>query len=187
MAEATDAVRKGEALYEQDGVLFYEENNNYELIAALLYVYAVRGKLDVIDFGGALGSTFFRYKKLLASCKPSWEIVEQAHYVDYGKRSIPEITFHHRIDECSQDADVILFSSVLAYLEDPCALFGTCLDKGAEFVIIDETAFSRDDRDVITLQHVPESIHKAVYPLYLFSYSNFRDFVNQKGYEIIWD
>lgn len=187
VAEATQAVRRGEALYEQDSVLFYEQNNNYELIAALLYVYANRNSLRVIDFGGALGSTYFRYRGLLSACNPIWEVVEQAHYVDYGQINVPEIRFNYTIDECDGNADVILFSSVLMYLKDPYATLAECLSKGVEYVIIDETAFSWDDREKIVLQNVPDSIYKAVYPLHLFSYGDFLKFVEDSGYEVLWD
>lgn len=187
VAESTQAVRRGEALYEQDGVLFYERNYNYELLTTLLYVYANRKNLRVIDFGGALGSTYFRYRDLLNSCNPQWEIVEQPHFVDYGQSNIPEIRFHYSIAECDRDADVILFSGVLAYLKDPYAVFAECLSQGVEYVIIDETAFSWDNQERIVLQNVPESIYKAVYPLHLFSYSGFLKFVEEKGYEVLWD
>lgn len=174
VAEATQKVRSGEGVYEQDGIVFYEENNNYELIAALLLVYSNQKSLKVLDFGGALGSTYFRYRKLLEPCACEWSIIEQKHYVEYGKHHIPEINFLYDISECDKGADVILLSSVLGYLDDTYAQFKRLLEQKVEYVIIDELAFSPDDAETVMLQHVPARIYSAVYPVRLLSLTGFK-------------
>jgi len=37
------------------------------------------------------------------------------------------------------------------------------------------------------LQHVPESIYKAVYPINLLGYNELKDQIEQSGYEIVWE
>lgn len=143
--------------------------------------------MKVLDFGGAMGSTYFRYRNLLKNCNPQWSIIEQHHYVDYGKANIPEINFYHHITEYKNDADVLLLSSVLAYLENPYGILEECLDRKIPYVIVDETAFAPDDQDHIKLQNIPASIYKAVYPMHLFSKSNFLEFMSKHGYEVVWE
>lgn len=187
VADSTQKVRNGEAVYEQDGVAYYEENNNYELISCLLYAYAMKGALDVFDFGGALGSTFFRYRSLLESIKVNWTIIEQPHFVEYGKENVPEVNFSYDISECNAKGNVILLSSVLGYLEDTYKTFEILLAQDAKFIIIDELAFSPDDKEIIMLQHVPSSIYQAVYPIRLLSLSKFKQFLRKNKYTIVWE
>lgn len=56
---ATQMVRSGEALYEQDGVCYYKESNNWELMAAMLYVKSMLGEISVLDIGGGAGQHIF--------------------------------------------------------------------------------------------------------------------------------
>ena len=44
--EAIQKVRRGEALYEQDGVCFDQPNNNWELLAAMFYAETTMQKLQ---------------------------------------------------------------------------------------------------------------------------------------------
>src|SRR5712691_3342391 len=54
-------VKNGQAVYERDSVVFDEVQYAWPLLAGLLWI-ATRsgGKLDVLDFGGSLGSTYFQ-------------------------------------------------------------------------------------------------------------------------------
>lgn len=189
---ATQQVRNGEALYEQDGICFYEVNNNYELLAALLYVKASLGRLSVLDFGGALGSTYFRYRKLLEEIEATWCVVEQKHYIDRGREKVPEIPFYYTMDEALESPDcpnVLLLSGVLQYLDEPYRWFEDMLSKGFAYIILDETAFNIDEKakNQIMLQHVPANIYKAIYPVNLLGQNELNAFIGQAGYEIAWE
>lgn len=189
VAKSTQLVRNGEAAYEQDGVTFDKLTINYPLISSFLYTYAKIGNLAVLDVGGALGSTYFRYRKLWDELNAKWTVIEQAHYVEYGKNNVPEIQFLNNVNEYEEKPSVILLSSVLAYLDQPYEMLKNLMACGSPYIIIDETAFHPDNRESITLEFVPESIYKAVYPLHLFSIDKFKNFVSENGYEIIneWD
>ncbi len=184
VAAATEKVRKGLAVYEQDGVCFHKMLVNYELICAFLYVYAREKRLQVIDFGGALGSTYFRYRALWEKLAVSWTIVEQEHYVKYGKEHISEIEFAYELDECSKDADLVLLSGVLSYLERPYEILDEILMRKVPYVVIDEQAFHPSGVHGIVLQNVPPAIYRAVYPAHLFSLDEFKNFVKARGYNI---
>lgn len=189
---ATQKVRSGEALYEQDGVCYYKENNNWELMAAMLYVKSMLGKVSVLDMGGSLGSTYFRYRGLLSDIEADWRIVEQRHFVDRGKESIPEIKFFYSVDEAvntENKPNTLLLSSVLMYLDEPYKMLKNMLEHEFQYVIVDESAFftKENGKDQIMLQHVPASIYEAVYPTHIFGLNKFRKFWSKCGYEIIWE
>ena len=187
---ATDLVRQKKAVYEQDGVAFYEKKINYELLCSLYYVHLKERRLHVADFGGSLGSIYFRIQEETRGLDLDWSVIEQKHFTEYGKRSIPEISFYDTLDECLEhkDCSVVLLSSVLGYLPDPYEIFGEILSKKIRYVIIDETAFLKG-KEQYMLQHVPESIYRAVYPVYLFELKKFRHFIRKMKYRIIfeWD
>src|SRR5215203_7187650 len=55
--EATLKVKKGEAIYERDSVLFSSVEYSWPLLSALMWVAAKnKGRINVVDFGGSLGS-----------------------------------------------------------------------------------------------------------------------------------
>ena len=60
--------------------------------------------LNVLDFGGSLGSTFFQNKKFFSELKDVlWNIVEQPHFVKAGVENIQDDTIrvYTTIDEAS--------------------------------------------------------------------------------------
>lgn len=188
VVQATEMVRKGMAVYEQDGVCFHKMLVNYELIAAFLYVYAKENRLEVVDFGGSLGSTYFRYRQLWEELGAKWTVVEQKHFVDYGRKHIGEIKFEYSLDKCAESSNCILLSSVCSYLEEPYEILGNILQRKFPHIIIDEQAFHPEDKNMVMLQNVPPSIYEAVYPVTLFSLSEFKQFIEDRGYRIWeWD
>ena len=85
--EALLQVKNGTAVYERDSVLFDKAVPPFPLLACLFRSAALlKRPLHIIDFRGALGSTYFQTKKLLGKdiCA-SWNIVEQENYVATGK------------------------------------------------------------------------------------------------------
>lgn len=187
---ATNSVRQNKAAYEQDGVAFLEKKINYELLCSLYYVHLKESRLHVADFGGSLGSIFFRIREETRGLDLDWSVIEQKHFTEYGRRCIPEISFYDTLDECleQKDCSVLLLSSVLGYLPDPYDMLREFLEKKIRYIVIDETAFWKG-KEQYMLQHVPESIYQAVYPVYLFELKRFRHFIRKMKYRIIfeWD
>lgn len=94
-------VKRGEALFERDSVLFNEREYCWELLAALMWIAARHnGSLNIIDFGGSLGSTYYQYKCFFSLLKSVlWNIVEQPNFVGEGKRLFENesLKFHSSI------------------------------------------------------------------------------------------
>ena len=63
---ATLKVKQGQAVFERDSVLFDEIEYSWPLLAGLMWAAASNGgKLNVLDFGGALGSSYYQNRKFL--------------------------------------------------------------------------------------------------------------------------
>ena len=171
----TLAVRDGRAAYERDGVLFMSPEYPYPLLAGLLWAAAKRGgRLDVLDFGGALGSSYFQclpwLKNLFAL---RWTVVEQPHFVACGRKQVADgvLGFSESIEDCVSNCipDVALFSGVLQYLEHPSDVLNEISGLGIQQVIIDRSPIIESDTDLISLQVVPARIVRSSYPIRLFS------------------
>jgi len=188
---STLKVKNGEAKYERDSFIFEEIQYNYTLLSSLMWIAAQNnGKLRVLDFGGALGSTYFQNKSFLDSLPlVDWNIVEQHHFVEAGNQYIANnvLKFHNSIKECllKHEIDVVLLSSVIQYVEEPYVLLGEILSSGVDFVIIDRTPFV-ESNDRITVQKVNPKIYRASYPCWFFNKNRFVDFVTEK-YSLIME
>jgi putative methyltransferase (TIGR04325 family) len=187
--ESTLKVKNGEAAFERDSVAFDKMEYSYPFLSALMWVAAQKGgKLNVLDFGGALGSSYFQYNKFLDAIKGyKWCVVEQQNFVNEGQLTFKNETlnFYHSIDECVSEnkIDVVILSSVLQYLKSPYELLETIYLKNIDFVLIDRTAFF-EKPDRITIQKVNPSIYKASYPCWFFNKQKFLDFMQTK-YDIL--
>ncbi|MCF0055933.1 methyltransferase, TIGR04325 family [Dyadobacter sp. CY356] len=169
-------VKNGEAVYERDSVLFDKKLYPYSIISALLYA-AVEcdGSLNVLDFGGSLGSTYYQVRDLIpASVKLHWSVVEQKEYVACGQDLFEDeiLKFHYTIAESmsSKKADVLILSSVVQYLEKPHDFLNEIMGYGFKYIILDRTSFIKNNQpDRLTLQIVPTHIYEAQYPAWFFN------------------
>lgn len=177
--DATHKVKHGQAVFERDSVLFDHVEYSWPVLSGLLWAAARNGgKLNVLDFGGALGSSYFQNQRFLhALPEVRWNVVEQSHYVESGQAKIQDeqLRFYYTIEECLNETqpNVILLSSVLQYLKSPSDVVTKLASTGAECLIVDRTPFSTDDKDKVLIQRVPPSIYKASYPMWVFSQSEF--------------
>lgn len=177
---AARAVRDGQAAWERDTVLFSEHKANLSLLRSLQHVaQAEASKLSVLDFGGALGSTWWQHKPWLEKFEVRWSVVEQAALVAAGRAEFtrPPLTFHQSMEEAFQSgkSDVILLSSVLPYIADPHSLLDQIATYPFRYMIIDRTGFVSRGRDRLTVQTVPPSIYEATYPCWFFDRSKLVD------------
>lgn len=187
---ATMKVKNGEAAYERDTVLFEKQVYNWPLLSSLQYVFQHGEYLRIIDFGGALGSTYFQHRSYIDSLEFfHWYIVEQKNYVDCGKENFTErnLSFDYTIGSvANQGINVILFSCVLHYLKEPFQFIEEAIQAKIPYLIIDRTPFTDDNNDIMTIQYVPEKIYKAKYPCRIFSEKIFKQKMLQH-YTLIWE
>lgn len=188
---ATRLVRDGLAAYERDTVIFDQLEIFYPLLSWLLYAASSEnGKLRVLDFGGALGTSYFQNKHFLSGLSQvQWGIVEQEQYINIGRVEFegPELKFFESPKMCvtAINPNFLLLSSVLQYMEEPYKELEELLKLAIPYVIIDRTMAHRFGEDQIVVQTVPPSIYDASYPVWLLSIDNIEKCIKRNGYEII--
>lgn len=172
--EATLQVKRGEACFERDGMVFYKPQPAFPLLTALLdAALANGGQLRVLDFGGALGGTYYQVKPYLQSLKKlEWCVVEQPHYVECGRHEFQtdELHFYSSIEECVQSGrpHLALFSGVLQYLPNPQAMLCEVVKAEIDKIVIDRTPFLCEGDTRLSVQRVPPALGGASYPVWLF-------------------
>lgn len=171
---ATRLVRDGHVAFERDTVLFKEPDISKPVLDAVRAVAReAGGRLSVLDFGGALGSTWWQHRRWLEDLADvRWSVVEQEGFVRAGQCEFTTgpLRFYETVDACFalEQPNVVLLSSVLPYLESPHALLADLARRNCDWIIIDRTGFTLRGRDWLTVQHVPESIYRASYPCWFF-------------------
>jgi putative methyltransferase (TIGR04325 family) len=170
---AARAVRAGEAAWDRDGATFAEPTVHAPLLAALRAIGAEHGgRLDVVDFGGALGSTWWQYRAACADLAVRWCVVEQPHFVAAGREEFTGggLSFARTLAEAGEGGApaVILFSGVLSYLENPRVLLAEAAASGVRHVIIDRTPFWGGGRDWLTVQRTHPELGGGSYPAWVF-------------------
>ena len=171
-------VKSGNAVYERDSVLFNEIQYSYPVLSGLMWISAQsKGRLNVLDFGGSLGSSYYQNKRFLDSLEEvHWCVVEQSGFVKAGLEDFAtdRLHFFNTIEEClkSFNINVVLLSSVLQYLEEPYCLLDQLNSLRIKNIIIDRTPFVHG-KDRITIQKVWPRIYKASYPCWFFNKEKF--------------
>lgn len=188
---AMRAVRDGHAAYERDTVVFDRMEYTHPLLAWLLYAAGREdGRLSVLDFGGALGSSYYQHRGLLGHLRElKWGVVEQAHYVEAGRAEFRTayLDYFYQTQECMQaiTPNFMLLSSVLQYLTEPWAMLEDFLGLGVPYVLIDRTMAQRLGPDRLVVQSVPPSIYPASYPAWMLDASRLEECFSRCNYEVM--
>lgn len=183
--QATLKVKNGEAAFERDSVTFDKLEFDEKLVNFFRSVISEKNNtLNVLDFGGSLGSTYFQYRQLFDEAVAlKWNVIEQRHFVEFGKKEIKnnELDFFYSIPECllENKADVLILSSVLSYIKEPYALLIELMSLSITYIVIDRNLFFKDE-DRLTKQIVPSSIYKASYPCWILSENKVLQLLGEK-------
>jgi putative methyltransferase (TIGR04325 family) len=182
-------VKNGLKAYERDSAVFDQIEYYYPVATYLLYIAQLnKNNLHVLDFGGALGSSYYQNRGLLAHSILTWSIVEQGHMVRLGKQDFEndELKFFYTIEEAisNKQAHVALLSCVLPYLEQPYEIIEKLASNGIEYLIIDRNYFIARKKERITVQKVDPAIYEANYTARFFNETQF-DLQLQAHYSII--
>jgi putative methyltransferase (TIGR04325 family) len=180
--DSTELVISGKAAYEQDGQVFYKNSYSYELISVLLRAATEnKNRLSVLDFGGALGSIYYKNCNFLKGIDHlKWHVVEQKHIIEIGNTNFANniISFYNSIEDVLKHThlNVIIFSSSLQFLPEPYVILKKAISSKADYIIIDRNPFVLKGDTKLSIQIVPEDIIKSSYPIWLFSETQFKSF-----------
>lgn len=183
-------VKRGEAAYERDGVLYDKVEHYWALIANLLSIAQQQdGRVSVLDFGGSLGTVYFENQFYLKDLKDvKWSVVEQNDFVTTGNNEIARdaLQFYYTIDEAILKRgmhDVFLMSGVLPYMEKPYAFLEDIATRNFPYILINNTYFNPLPADRLTIQKVPAYYYEASYPAWFLNYDRVKEVFSDK-YEI---
>lgn len=190
--EALLKVKSGEAIFERDSVIFDKIHYSFPLLSALSIVALKnKGKLNVLDFGGSLGSSYYQNRNIFKDINEfNWCIVEQPHFVKEGLISFADTNLHffYDVESCMKEfrIDTLLLASVLQYLEDPYSFLDEIISKNIEYIIIDRTPILTKGEDRITIQKVPKNIYEAKYPCRILNEQKLVNYLSTH-YDLIYD
>ena len=172
--DATREVVDGRAAFERDGVCFPAYEPEKELTDIFWAIsQEVGAPLRVLDFGGALGSTYWRHRGVLPAIE-SWDVIEQPTFVELGRAEFSEVGFCSSLrDVRANRYSVVLCSNALQYLEYPLQLLDEFAGMGAPNLVINGLPLHRDRPDRIRVQRVPPTIYEASYPVRFFNRDGF--------------
>lgn len=182
-------VKRGEAVYERDSMLFNEIQYSQPVLDALLSSAAENGgKLHIVDFGGSLGSSYFQNKGKLGHLKElRWHIVEQPGFVAAGKKDFEDdcLKFFPTIEAALQGMapQFLLFSSSIQYIDDYRSILEKACSSGFRCIAFDRTPFWNEP-DRITVQKVSPRIYDASYPARILNIDSFKAFFEERGYAV---
>jgi putative methyltransferase (TIGR04325 family) len=100
--------------------------------------------LNVLDFGGACGASFFELDHLLPGLIAKWRVVETEAMARAARQVFQEerICLYSDLDEAVQDMptrDLLMASGVLQYLPDPVSGLSHMLDLGFSYLYVTRT------------------------------------------------
>ncbi len=169
---ATRRVVAGNAGFERDGVAFPYAPEPWPALPLIQQIAAETDRsLHLIDFGGALGSTYHPHREVLQKRGSiRWSIIEQPAFVATGRRCFQTdvLRFHETVSaaiaEAGRPPDIILLGSSLSYLPEPIRVLAELVALQPQLLLIERTLFSTTGQSRLTLQRVPPSIYRASYP-----------------------
>ena len=192
-------VKEGQSLCERDASNLDQIPYSFPVLATLLRMALENeGTLNLVDFGGSLGSLYYQYQSFLGAVRPfRWNVVEQSHFVQCGRREFEDevLKFYESLDECLARTrpNILLVSGSLQYLPDPHAFLEDALSRNFEYILFDRISFlrsvsvrSRTGPDLLTIQTVPPKIYDASYPAWFLDERKFKAHFQGK-YEVLLD
>lgn len=181
-------VRDGRAGWERDGTLFPEPLPEWPVRACLARA-AQQGRLRVLDFGGALGTSYQQHRQFFADkVRLDWRIVEQPKLVAIGTAEFATAQLRFFADIAAATAGdrphIALLGCVLPYLQDPHQTLERIAATAVPAILLHRTPLIQAERDRLTVQRVPASIYRASYPAWFFSEQRLTEQMQRLGYRL---
>jgi putative methyltransferase (TIGR04325 family) len=191
ITESSRKVRDGKAAFDRDGVAFQSAEYSWPLLSAILGTPRESNSISVLDWGGALGSTYRQNKTHLDGVKIAikWKIVEQKRISDIGVAEFQslELSFAESLkDLTAGQFDLAILASSVCYVSDPAGVIAEIVDLSPKRIVFDRTPESRRKMDQIGVQNVSSKIYTASYPLWAFAPGTLEKLVGPR-YKLTFD
>lgn len=173
-----------EAISKKDNEYFSKKSYSWPIVFGLLWIAANKNnRLNIIDFGGSLGVTYFQSKYFINHIKKiKWSIVEQKHLVRSGNKEFADgnLHFYDSLASCLKKGKphAILLSGVLHCLANPYRLLAQIKKHRIEYILIDRMPFLLNGgKDIVTKQYTHKPIYESSAPSWFFNLDKFLSFL----------
>jgi putative methyltransferase (TIGR04325 family) len=144
-------------------------------------------KIRVLDFGGGLGTHYFKVFEPFKDILEEYVILETPLVAERFSELNKEIKYVTDLENTEPKSfDICLASCSIPYVENPYSTL-TEIMKCSKYIILDRMPFVDSiNSDVLKLQKSITSNHSRVsYPSWLMSRSKFLSFCDEFGHEIV--
>jgi putative methyltransferase (TIGR04325 family) len=193
--DAALKVRDGLVAFEMDGVPRDRIIYSPTILAFLLLVLSrQKSTLNIIDFGGGLGSNYIQNHKLLRHLRATsvyWGVVEQEMLATLGKQHFQteELKFFPTIDDALSAApqcDAVIFTGSLQYIAEPHALLDRIVNADVKIIAMDRLLVSPSATDGAFVQRPdPALFYPATYPVWCFAKEKFIERLTARGFTLV--
>lgn len=183
-------VKNGEFVFERDSVGFLELKYSSEVLEALQSIAKENNnQLQLTDFGGSLGSSYFQYRYFLESLqKISWKVIELPNIVKFGKENMEDgnlmFVSNLQIAEEKEKSAVLFSSSTFQYVSHPFHIVDEIIANEYPYILLDRIAFVNGNKHLLTIQETKEEIYEATYPAWFFNEQIFLKYFEDRGYKL---
>lgn len=187
---AARKVRDGAAAFERDSRTYNRVIYSPTVLAALLLAATRYRALNVIDFGGALGSNYYQHRKLLRALPDmpvSWNVIERAPLAKIGAEQFqtPELRFHAELAELRSEDAVLLFTGALQYVAEAFDLLEQAIGR-VDIVAVDRLYLSAAPAHAAYLQHLdPKEFGMVTLPMWVFAKAELIDWFAARGFALV--
>lgn len=144
-------------------------------------------KIRVLDYGGGLGTHYFKVFEPLKDFLEDYVILETPLVAERFSELNKQIEYVTELENTApMSFDICLASCSIPYVENPYLTLAEIM-KCSKYLILDRMPFVDSiNSDVLKLQKSKTSKHSRVsYPAWLMSRSKFLSFCDEYGHEII--
>jgi putative methyltransferase (TIGR04325 family) len=187
--DAALAIGNGDGVYDRDGKVHASFSENAHLIAALRHVSNTQGQLQVLDFGGALGSMYRQHRWSLDKFSNfTWCVVDQERFVETGRRLFTsnKLKFEPTIPQAvaTYQPNIAVMSNILQRIENPFDVLNEMAKSNITYLFIDRTPVITASNNRITRVTLPALKEEGCFPTWHFSEAEFKQALQSK-YRII--
>lgn len=190
-------VRARIAEFEQDS-LSHKEIIYSPTILAFLFIALAKSqqRIDIIDFGGGLGSNYFQHRKLLNHLDRHpirWTVIERPVFAKLGTElfKTAELSFYPTLEEDALSnlipvPGALIFTGSLQYLAKPLDVLDQAISADISVLAIDRFLVSPTEEHAVYIQHPdPAVYYHATYPVWCFSRNTIIDWFSARGFMLV--
>jgi putative methyltransferase (TIGR04325 family) len=185
-----DIIDKNYEFYERDGLTLRFKPDEKDLIKFLKKnKNETNSVIEVLDYGGSLGSRFFSNFNFIKNNKIKWNIVEQKKFVQYGKNFLENkfLSFYNNLEKCLSEKKInlVIFSGALQYLENYDEILKKIKMSNIKYIFLDNLPLSNNLKHRIFVQKIPKKIYESSYPIRIFSKKIFLDEIKKLRFTVL--